>query len=157
MGGFEIVVGLVDIFQIEARALLEGLKFAWAKGYRRVEIENENDNSISSDMVIDRVAKETLGEIDHLIIHEEPPKSVRGLLDDDTHCITYPLFDGDYKGGTQTRWGLCVEFLWLVCMVKEKMGCVIEEKIKQGALVNEGAESTLLEEMKLLNEMQHQS
>ncbi|MBA0552827.1 hypothetical protein Golob_023605, partial [Gossypium lobatum] len=34
---------------IEARALLEGLKFAWAKGYRRVEIENENenDNSIS--------------------------------------------------------------------------------------------------------------
>ncbi|MBA0609551.1 hypothetical protein Godav_021588 [Gossypium davidsonii] len=133
MGGFEIVVGLVDIFQIEARALLEGLKFAWAKGYRRVEIENENDNSISvaiiqnglttnnicsevgliqdwcckdweekfqqimreSDMVIDRVAKEALGEMDHLIIHEEPPKSVRSLLDDDTHCTTYPLFDGD--------------------------------------------------------------
>ncbi|MBA0644590.1 hypothetical protein Goklo_028732 [Gossypium klotzschianum] len=133
MGSFEIVVGLVDIFQIEARALLEGLKFAWAKGYRRVEIENENDNSISvaiiqnglttnnicsevgliqdwcckdweekfqqimreSDMVIDRVAKEALGEMDHLIIHEEPPKSVRGLLDDDTHCATYPLFDGD--------------------------------------------------------------
>ncbi|MBA0851687.1 hypothetical protein Goshw_024497, partial [Gossypium schwendimanii] len=46
-----------------------------------------------SDMVIDRVAKETLGEMDHLIIHEEPPESVRGLLDDDTHCATYPLFD----------------------------------------------------------------
>ncbi|MBA0735816.1 hypothetical protein Gogos_019631 [Gossypium gossypioides] len=42
MGGFEIVVGLVDIFKIEARALLEGLKFAWAKGYRRVKIENDN-------------------------------------------------------------------------------------------------------------------
>ncbi|MFQ6624810.1 hypothetical protein Gotur_003230, partial [Gossypium turneri] len=28
MGGFEMVVGLSDIFQIEARALLEGLKFA---------------------------------------------------------------------------------------------------------------------------------
>ncbi|MBA0735817.1 hypothetical protein Gogos_019631, partial [Gossypium gossypioides] len=47
MGGFEIVVGLVDIFKIEARALLEGLKFAWAKGYRRVKIENDNSISVA--------------------------------------------------------------------------------------------------------------
>ncbi|MBA0741841.1 hypothetical protein Gogos_014962 [Gossypium gossypioides] len=37
-----MVVGLSNIFHIEARALLEGLKFAWAKGYRRVEIESDN-------------------------------------------------------------------------------------------------------------------
>lgn len=37
------------------------------------------------------------------------------------------------------------------------MGSVVEEKIKQGGLVNVGAQSTLLEEMKLLKEMQDQS
>lgn len=37
------------------------------------------------------------------------------------------------------------------------MGSVVEEKIKQGALVNVGAQSTLFEEMKLLKEMQDQS
>ncbi|MBA0613492.1 hypothetical protein Godav_013920 [Gossypium davidsonii] len=33
--------------------------------------------------------------MEHLITHEEPSESVRGLLDDDTYCATYPLFDGD--------------------------------------------------------------
>ncbi|MBA0565599.1 hypothetical protein Golob_010465, partial [Gossypium lobatum] len=42
MGDFDMVVGLLDIFRIEARALLEGLKFVWAKGYRKVEIESDN-------------------------------------------------------------------------------------------------------------------
>ncbi|GMJ02704.1 indole-3-acetic acid inducible 24, AUXIN RESPONSE FACTOR 5, MONOPTEROS [Hibiscus trionum] len=37
------------------------------------------------------------------------------------------------------------------------MGSVVEEKIKPGALVNGGTHSTLLEEMKLLKEMQDQS
>ncbi|XP_022772671.1 auxin response factor 5-like isoform X2 [Durio zibethinus] len=37
------------------------------------------------------------------------------------------------------------------------MGSVVEEKIKTGALVNVGAQATLLEEMKLLKEMQDQS
>ncbi|KAE8656064.1 Auxin response factor 5 [Hibiscus syriacus] len=36
-------------------------------------------------------------------------------------------------------------------------GSVVEEKMKPGALVNGGTQSTLLEEMKLLKEMQHQS
>ncbi|MFQ6639299.1 hypothetical protein Gotur_016569 [Gossypium turneri] len=42
MGVFDMVVGLLDIFKIEARALLEGLKFVWAKEYRKVEIESDN-------------------------------------------------------------------------------------------------------------------
>ena len=37
------------------------------------------------------------------------------------------------------------------------MGYAVEEKIKTGALVNGGAQPTLLEEMKLLKEMQDQS
>ncbi|KAK5831385.1 hypothetical protein PVK06_015182 [Gossypium arboreum] len=35
IGVFDMVVGLSDIFKIEARVLLEGLKFVWAKGYRK--------------------------------------------------------------------------------------------------------------------------
>ncbi|MBA0552731.1 hypothetical protein Golob_023511 [Gossypium lobatum] len=101
MGGFEMVVGLSDIFQIEA----QGLKFAWTKGCPRVEIESDNsmlDWEVKfqpilkkSNKVAYRIAKEVRGEMEHLIIHEEPPESVRGLLDYDNHCTTYPLFDGD--------------------------------------------------------------
>ncbi|MBA0753226.1 hypothetical protein Gogos_000136 [Gossypium gossypioides] len=109
MGGSEMVVGLSDIFQIEARAILEGLKFAWAKRCPRVEIENDNSMLVTinglvanniynevrliqgwflkdwelkfqpilrkSNRVADHIAKEVRGEMEHLIIHEEPPKS----------------------------------------------------------------------------------
>ncbi|KAH1115353.1 hypothetical protein J1N35_008731 [Gossypium stocksii] len=119
MGDLEILVGLSDIFQIEARALLEGLKFAWEKRCRRVEIESDNSvlvtiiqnglaaNDIYSEVrliqpilrksnrVTDRIAKEVRDEIEHLIIHKEPPESVRGLLDYDNRCATYLLFDSD--------------------------------------------------------------
>ncbi|MBA0609443.1 hypothetical protein Godav_021492 [Gossypium davidsonii] len=46
--GFEMVVGLSDIFQIEARALPEGLKFAWAKRCPRVEIESDNSMLVTT-------------------------------------------------------------------------------------------------------------
>ncbi|MBA0798564.1 hypothetical protein Gohar_009147, partial [Gossypium harknessii] len=60
-----------------ARALLEGLKFAWAKGYRRVEIESNNSVLILwvSNRVADRIAREAQGEMEHLITHEEPLES----------------------------------------------------------------------------------
>ncbi|MBA0745599.1 hypothetical protein Gogos_008170, partial [Gossypium gossypioides] len=76
MGVFDMVVGLSDIFKIEARALLEGLKFVWAKGYRKVEIESDNSLLITilreNNGVANRITKEARGEMDHLIIHEEP-------------------------------------------------------------------------------------
>ncbi|MBA0864965.1 hypothetical protein Goshw_007688, partial [Gossypium schwendimanii] len=92
MGVFDMVVGLLDIFKIEARALLEGLKFVWAKGYHKVEIKRLG-SKISAILrenngVANRTTKEARGEMDHLIIHEEPRGSVRGLLDDDIHCAT---------------------------------------------------------------------
>ncbi|MBA0574142.1 hypothetical protein Golob_001374, partial [Gossypium lobatum] len=92
MGGFEMVVGLANVFQIEARALLEGLKFSWAKGYHTVEIESDNSILVAviqnglvgnnnydkilreSNRVTDRIAREARGEMEHLITHEEPPK-----------------------------------------------------------------------------------
>lgn len=46
-GGFHMVLGLSDIFLVEPRALLEGLKLAWAKGYRQVEIKSDNAILIS--------------------------------------------------------------------------------------------------------------
>ncbi|MBA0592823.1 hypothetical protein Gorai_009794 [Gossypium raimondii] len=37
-----MMIGLSDIFQVKARALFEGLKFAWAQGFCQVEIESDN-------------------------------------------------------------------------------------------------------------------
>ncbi|MBA0640344.1 hypothetical protein Goklo_023290, partial [Gossypium klotzschianum] len=32
--GFNIVTGMDEIFKIEARAIVEGMKLAWLKGYK---------------------------------------------------------------------------------------------------------------------------
>ncbi|MBA0654229.1 hypothetical protein Goklo_021286, partial [Gossypium klotzschianum] len=37
-----MVIGLIDIFQVEARAMLEGLKIAWVRSFRQVEVESDN-------------------------------------------------------------------------------------------------------------------
>ncbi|MBA0590994.1 hypothetical protein Gorai_019682 [Gossypium raimondii] len=37
-----MVTGLIDIFQVEARAMLESLKIAWVRGFRQVEVESDN-------------------------------------------------------------------------------------------------------------------
>ncbi|MBA0645232.1 hypothetical protein Goklo_013354, partial [Gossypium klotzschianum] len=39
---------MADIFQIEARAILEGLKLAWMRGFRQVEVESDNALLIDS-------------------------------------------------------------------------------------------------------------
>lgn len=40
--GFETVTSLFDIFQIEALAVLEGLKLVWAQDFRQGEIKSDN-------------------------------------------------------------------------------------------------------------------
>ncbi|KAK5813023.1 hypothetical protein PVK06_028469 [Gossypium arboreum] len=40
--GFGMVTGLVDIFQVEAKVMLEGLKLAYERGFRQVEVETDN-------------------------------------------------------------------------------------------------------------------
>ncbi|MFQ6634739.1 hypothetical protein Gotur_011940, partial [Gossypium turneri] len=32
----------IDIFQIEAKVVFEGLRLAWNKGFRQVELESDN-------------------------------------------------------------------------------------------------------------------
>ncbi|MBA0857067.1 hypothetical protein Goshw_007018 [Gossypium schwendimanii] len=46
--GFGMVTGLTDIFQVEARAMIEGLKLAWAHGFQQVV---ESDNAILVDIL----------------------------------------------------------------------------------------------------------
>ncbi|MBA0724270.1 hypothetical protein Golax_020972 [Gossypium laxum] len=39
---FNMVTGMDEIFRIEARAIVEGMKLAWLKGYKQVEINCDN-------------------------------------------------------------------------------------------------------------------
>ncbi|KAH1130349.1 hypothetical protein J1N35_001727 [Gossypium stocksii] len=40
--GFSMEVGESDVFQVEARAIYEGLMFAWSRGFRQVKVETDN-------------------------------------------------------------------------------------------------------------------
>ncbi|MBA0786559.1 hypothetical protein Gotri_026389 [Gossypium trilobum] len=40
--GFAMVTGMAEVFQVEARAVVEGLKLAWMKGYKQVQINYDN-------------------------------------------------------------------------------------------------------------------
>ncbi|MBA0591197.1 hypothetical protein Gorai_019880, partial [Gossypium raimondii] len=94
--GFEMRIGMLDIFQVKARDVLEGLKLAWARGFRL-----ESDNAFlfdiiwngfaatsniverESNMVTDYTAKEADNDASRLIILEEPPLFVRHIVEED--------------------------------------------------------------------------
>lgn len=40
--GFTMSFGMESMFKVETRAMLEGLKIAWDKGYRKVKVESTN-------------------------------------------------------------------------------------------------------------------
>ncbi|MBA0734080.1 hypothetical protein Gogos_018030, partial [Gossypium gossypioides] len=40
--GFRIRTSMSDIFSIEAKAVLEGLKLAWNRGFRQAKLECDN-------------------------------------------------------------------------------------------------------------------
>ncbi|MFQ6637446.1 hypothetical protein Gotur_013202 [Gossypium turneri] len=82
MGGFEMMIGLSNIFQVKAQALFEGLKFAWAQGFCQVEIES--DNSLLDCRHLER-----------LFIHVNPVEYVRSLLEDDIHRAISTLMAED--------------------------------------------------------------
>ncbi|MBA0877908.1 hypothetical protein Goshw_005453, partial [Gossypium schwendimanii] len=58
--GFKVSVSFIDIFQIEAKVVFEGLRLAWNKGFRQVELESGNA------LLIGRLAKMTSSDIEHL-------------------------------------------------------------------------------------------
>ncbi|KAH1108523.1 hypothetical protein J1N35_012291 [Gossypium stocksii] len=43
-----MVIGMAHVLEIEARAILEGLKLAWMRGFRQVEVESDNALLIDS-------------------------------------------------------------------------------------------------------------
>lgn len=40
--GFSMLLGIEEVFKVEARAILEGLHIAWAKGVRKLEVDSDN-------------------------------------------------------------------------------------------------------------------
>ncbi|MBA0875892.1 hypothetical protein Goshw_015058 [Gossypium schwendimanii] len=42
VSGFSMKVGGSDIFQVEARAIYEGHKLAWSRGFSRIEVDYDN-------------------------------------------------------------------------------------------------------------------
>ncbi|PPR83885.1 hypothetical protein GOBAR_AA36833 [Gossypium barbadense] len=71
--GFMRKTGSAIVFQVEARALLEGIRIAWEKGFRRISFRNINRQQ---DAVADGMTK--LGRISYsdFIICYNPPSEV---------------------------------------------------------------------------------
>ncbi|MBA0742223.1 hypothetical protein Gogos_015302, partial [Gossypium gossypioides] len=65
--GFEMVISMTNIFQIEARAILEGLKLSWKRGFRQVEVES--DNALLIDTIRNDFA-ENNNTVEIRLIHE---------------------------------------------------------------------------------------
>ncbi|PPR84334.1 hypothetical protein GOBAR_AA36378 [Gossypium barbadense] len=81
--GFGMVTGLVDIFQVEAKVMLEGLKLAYERGFRQRKSDcctlgllkiGKKLRLLSKDgnRVTNYLAKEILGSLNQLIILDEP-------------------------------------------------------------------------------------
>ncbi|MFQ6634738.1 hypothetical protein Gotur_011940, partial [Gossypium turneri] len=74
--GFKVSVSFIDIFQIEAKVVFEGLRLAWNKGFRQVELESDNALLIGglkfksirrkNNKVASRLAKMNSSDIEHL-------------------------------------------------------------------------------------------
>ncbi|XP_016702055.1 uncharacterized protein [Gossypium hirsutum] len=53
--GFRMITSMSDIFNIEVKAVLEGLKLAWDRGFRQIEVESDNSfliNVLQNDLAV---------------------------------------------------------------------------------------------------------
>ncbi|KAH1064364.1 hypothetical protein J1N35_029351 [Gossypium stocksii] len=86
---------------VESRTMLEGLKLAWAQGFRQVELESDNALLIDviqngdNNKVVDRITKETRGRMQQLIIYVDPLPYVRDLLEEDVQHAKHTMVDGE--------------------------------------------------------------
>ncbi|MBA0607968.1 hypothetical protein Godav_020224 [Gossypium davidsonii] len=91
-----MATSLVDIFQVEAKAMLEGLKLAWERGFRKVEVETDNALLLeilrSGFACVNNIAKEILNQ---LIILDELSIYVRRLLKIDVYHVMSDVIDGN--------------------------------------------------------------
>lgn len=58
---FVMAMGEGSIFQVEARAMLEGLRLAWGRGYRKVEVEC--NNSLLVNLILVRATDNKMLEV----------------------------------------------------------------------------------------------
>ncbi|KAK5792426.1 hypothetical protein PVK06_033540 [Gossypium arboreum] len=81
-----VTVSITDIFQIEAKVVFKGLRLAWNKGFRQVELESDNALLIEilQTIVTNRLAKMISSDIEHFVVLEEPPHEIKTLLEEDT-------------------------------------------------------------------------
>ncbi|MBA0664720.1 hypothetical protein Goklo_004681 [Gossypium klotzschianum] len=99
-----MTTGMANTFQIEARAVLEGIQLAWEKGFRQVKVESDNVMLIkslqdglavlkfrhihrSNNKVADCLAKEAEGDLDRHLVLEEPSVSVQEFLEEISLCL----------------------------------------------------------------------
>ncbi|MBA0652546.1 hypothetical protein Goklo_019801, partial [Gossypium klotzschianum] len=90
--GFSMKVAGSDVFQVEARAIYEGIKLAWNRGFRCVEVNSDNASSfaeatIEGNRVADGLAKVTLDDSQQQQIFLTPPHSICSLYMDDLGWI----------------------------------------------------------------------
>ncbi|MBA0561133.1 hypothetical protein Golob_017984, partial [Gossypium lobatum] len=84
--GFEMVIHMTNIFQIEARAILEGLKLSWKRCFRQW-CNRERQVKLQhvlreSNKVAGCLAKTTGGGMNQLVVLVDPPSHVRRLLEE---------------------------------------------------------------------------
>ncbi|MBA0654271.1 hypothetical protein Goklo_021304 [Gossypium klotzschianum] len=77
--GFEMVTGMVDIFQIEARDILEGLKLAWMR-----ELQFKLQHVLKeSNKVADCIANVAGSEMNQLVVFVDLTSHLRKFLEED--------------------------------------------------------------------------
>ncbi|MBA0746811.1 hypothetical protein Gogos_009294, partial [Gossypium gossypioides] len=108
--GYSLKVSKETVFHIEARAILEGLRVAWEKGYRQLEIECNNALLVESvltgsatssnlNMAADRMAKCTYDNQFGLKLFEDPPISVQEILQSDDDFLSKMRINEQSKNG----------------------------------------------------------
>ncbi|MBA0757060.1 hypothetical protein Gotri_020180 [Gossypium trilobum] len=69
--GFRMTTGIFDIFNVKAQVVLENRKLAWDLGFRQSD----------GNKIVDQLAKVGGDKLDYLVILNDPPHFVRGLLE----------------------------------------------------------------------------
>ncbi|MBA0692403.1 hypothetical protein Goari_009969 [Gossypium aridum] len=85
--GFRMRIGMFGFFSIEVKAVLEGLKLAWNKGFRQGNWNQIKFRHISRDSnkVANQLAKMDEDRTNCLVTLKDPPLFVHDLLEKDIH------------------------------------------------------------------------
>ncbi|MBA0627430.1 hypothetical protein Godav_004944 [Gossypium davidsonii] len=84
--GFTMDVSATPIFQVQAKALYEGMRFAWDEGF-----ELESDNGLIVELIRDCYGERNeligSGQLNRLVISDTPPVAVVSLPGPDSSLL----------------------------------------------------------------------